>query len=50
MLRLLIGASTLAFSFASNTTFADSYHSTFTAKPYDSLGKCVQSVKAISLK
>lgn len=42
MLRLLIGPSVMAFSFASNTTFADSYHSTFTAKPYDSLGECVQ--------
>lgn len=42
MLRLLIVPSVLAFSFALNTTFADSYHSTFTAIPYDSLGKCVQ--------
>ncbi len=46
MLRLLIGAIILAFSFVSNTTFADSYHSTFTAKPYDSLGKCVQRALA----
>lgn len=46
MLRLSIGASVLALVLSSNVAFAENDHGSFKAKPYDSLGKCVQKALA----
>lgn len=46
MLRLSIGASLLALALTSNSALAENDNSAFKAKPYDSLGKCVQAALA----
>jgi uncharacterized membrane protein YkoI len=46
MLRLSIGASLLVLALTSNAALAENDHGTFKAKPYDSLGKCVEKALA----
>jgi len=46
MLRLSIGASLVALALSTNVAFAENDHGKLKAKPYDSLGKCVQQALA----